>query len=88
MMNARLVYEVRGMRADGSVTCQCPTADWALKKLRDFLAKGYSDITVRDPDGRQVSEADVINTVEGSGAAPAEDALPAVPQISRQPALT
>lgn len=88
MMNARLVYEVRGMRADGSVACQSRLQTGRLRSCEIFLAKGYSDITVRDPDGRQVSEADVINTVEGSGAAPAEDALPAVPQISRQPALT
>ena len=86
-MNARLVYAVRGMRGNGSVTYRCPTADWALKKLRDFIAKGYSDITVLDPNGRQISEADLINTIEGSGAAPAEEALPAAPQISLQPAL-
>jgi hypothetical protein len=42
---------------------------------------------VLDPIGRQVSEADLISTVEGSGAAPAEEALPAAPQISRQPAF-
>jgi hypothetical protein len=86
-MNARSVYTVRGVRANGSVTYQCPTADWALRKLRDFTAKEYSDITVLDPIGRQVSEADLISTVEGSGAAPAEEALPAAPQISRQPAF-
>ncbi|XYD12476.1 hypothetical protein R1A27_31530 (plasmid) [Methylobacterium sp. NMS12] len=84
-MNARHVYVVRGTRSNGTVIYHCPTADWALTKLRDFTAKGYSDITVLDPTGRRVSETDLIGTVEGSGAVPTEEALPGSPQISRQP---
>lgn len=86
-MDPRPIYAVRGVRANGSVTYQCPTAEWALKKLRDFTAKGYSDITVLDPNGRQVSEADLIGTAEGSGAAPTDEMLPAAPQITRRPAF-
>ena len=84
-MNARRVYVVRGVRTNVSITYQCPTADWALKKLRDFTMKGYSDITVSDPDGRLISEADLVCTAEGCGAAPVEEPLPAAPLISLQP---
>jgi hypothetical protein len=80
-------YVVRSVRSHGSVTYNCPTAEWALKKLRDFIARGDRDITVLDPDGRQVSEADLIDLVGGSGAAPTEDEIPAAPQINRQPAI-
>jgi len=47
--------------------------------------KGYSDITVSDPDGRLISEADLVCTAEGCGAAPVEEPLPAAPLISLQP---
>jgi hypothetical protein len=80
-------YVVRGARSNGTVTYNCQTSEWALKKLRDFTAKGYSNIIVMDPDGRQVSEADLIGLLDGSGAAPAEETLTAAPQINRQPAL-
>jgi len=86
-MDRSHIYVVRSVRSHGSVIYNCPTADWALKKLRDFTARGDRDITVLDPDGRQVSEADLIGLVEGSGAAPAEEALPAAPQVNRQPAI-
>ncbi|WP_331291677.1 MULTISPECIES: hypothetical protein [Methylobacterium] len=86
-MNPHPVYVVRGQRSNGRLAYNCPTAKWALQKLRDFTAKGYRDITVLDRDGRQVSESDLIGLVEGSGAAPAEEALPAAPQINQQPAL-
>ena len=86
-MEPRRVYIVRSVRSHGNVTYNCPTAEWALKKLRDFIARGDSVVTVLDPDGRQVSEADLVSHVDGSGAAPAEEALPAAPQISGHPAL-
>jgi hypothetical protein len=86
-MEPRRVYLVRSIRSHGTVTYNCPTAEWALKKLRDFTTRGDRDITVLDPDGNPVTEAHLIGCVEGSGAAPAEEALPAAPQISRQPAF-
>jgi hypothetical protein len=86
-MDPRRFYVVRGARLNNRVTYNCPTAEWALLKLRDFSARGYCDISVLDPDGRPVSEADLIGAVAGSGAAPAEEALPAAPQIRRQAAI-
>jgi hypothetical protein len=86
-MDARRFFVVRGVRANGAITYNCSTVDWALRKLKDFISKGYRDITVLDPDGRELSEADLMVAIDGSGAAPSEEALPAAPQISRQPAL-
>ncbi|MGU3464919.1 hypothetical protein ACLBXO_08680 [Methylobacterium sp. C33D] len=86
-MDSRRFYVVRGARSNGITTYKCPTVDWALRKLRDFTSQGYRDITVLDPDGRALSEADLIVATDGPGGAPSEEALPAAPQISRQPAL-
>ena len=86
-MEQRNVYVVRGAAKNGIITYKCPTAEWALRKLRDFKAAERQDITVTDPDGAPLTEADLIGIVEGSGAAPTEEAIPAAPQIARQPAL-
>jgi hypothetical protein len=86
-MEPRRSYIVRGASKAGAVTYMCPTADWALRKVRDFKAAGRDNISVTDPDGLVVTEADLIGIVEGSGAAPSEEAVPAAPQIARQPAL-
>ncbi|MCJ2085843.1 hypothetical protein MKK88_07530 [Methylobacterium sp. E-005] len=87
-MEQRRVYVVRGASKNGIITYKCPTAAWALRKLRDFKAAGRQDITVNDRDGTLVTEAELINIVEGSGAAPAEEAIPAAPHAMRQPAQT
>ncbi|MFB0488359.1 hypothetical protein ABIE45_000945 [Methylobacterium sp. OAE515] len=87
-MSSPRIYVVRSMRPHGNVTYNCPTAEWALKKLRDFTARGDANITALDPDGRPMSEADLIGCIEGSGAASTEDALPAAPQNTRQPAFS
>lgn len=61
------------------MTYRCPTAEWALQKLRDAAAKGYSDVTVLDPDGQQISEADLIGGIEDTGTALGKELLPAGP---------
>ena len=86
-MDKRRLYVVRGVAPKGTVTYNCSTADWALRKLRDFKAAERQDITVTDPDGALLTEADLIGLVEGSGAAPSEEVIPAAPQIARQPAM-
>jgi hypothetical protein len=86
-MDQRRLYVVQGAARNGIVTYKCPTAEWALRELRDFKAADRQDITVTDPDGTPLTEADLIGIVEGSGAAPTEEAIPAAPQITRQPAL-
>lgn len=40
MMNARLVYEVRGMRADGSVACQSRLQTGRLRSCEIFWPRG------------------------------------------------
>ncbi len=52
---------------------QVPTADWALRKLRDFEAAKRGDITVTDPDGIALTEADLIGIVDGSRTTPPEE---------------
>ena len=86
-MEQRRLYVVRGAAQNGIITYKCPTAEWALRKLRDFKAADRRDITVTDPDGTLLTEADLIGIVEGSGAAPSEEVIPAAPQITRQPAM-
>ncbi|MCJ2049126.1 hypothetical protein [Methylobacterium sp. J-070] len=86
-MEQRRLFVVRGVAEKGTITYKCPTAAWALRKLRDLTAAERRDITVTDPDGTQLTEADLIGLVEGSGAAPSEEVIPAAPQITRQPAL-
>ena len=85
-METRRLYIVRGVAQKGIVTYNCPTADWALRKLRDFKAAERRDITVTNPDGALLTEAELVGIVEGSGAAPSDEATPAAPQITRQPA--
>ncbi|MCJ2016701.1 hypothetical protein MKK84_04550 [Methylobacterium sp. E-065] len=86
-MEQRRLYIVRSAAKNGIITYKCPTAEWALRKLRDFEAAGRQNITVTDPDDGPLTEADMIGILEGSGAAPAEETLPAAPQIARQPAV-
>ncbi|MCJ2102226.1 hypothetical protein [Methylobacterium sp. E-046] len=86
-MEQRRLYVVRGVAQSGTVTYNCPTADWALRKLRDFKAAERRDITVTGPDGALLTEADLIGMVEGSGAAPSEEAIPAASQVTREPAV-
>ena len=86
-MDGRRPYVVRGATGHGFVTYKCPTADWALRKLRDFRAADRRDITVVGPDGEPLTEADLIGLVEGAGSAPAEETMPAAPQINHRPVL-
>ena len=72
------IYVVRSSRSHGgNVTYKCPTAEWALQKLRDAAAKGYSDITVLDPDGRKILEADLIGCIQDASTVPSKELLPA-----------
>ena len=84
-MEQRRVYVVRGAAKNGIITYRCPTADWALRKLRDLQAAERQDITVTDPDGVPVTEEELVAIMERSGAAPSERSLSAAPQIARQP---
>ncbi|MCJ2136638.1 hypothetical protein MKK69_21750 [Methylobacterium sp. J-026] len=82
-MDQRRLYVVRGAAKNGIITYKCPTAEWALRKLRDFKAAGRQDITITDPDGVSLTEADLIGIVDGSDGAPANASAMAVPQTAR-----
>ena len=85
-MEQRRLYVVRGVAPKGTVTYNCPTAAWALRKLQDFKAAERQDITITDPDGASLTEAELVGIVEGSGAARCDEVTPEAPQITRQPA--
>lgn len=69
-MDQRRPYVVRGIAKNGIVTYRCPTADWALRKLRDSQTAERRDITVTGPDGMSLTEADLIGIVGGSRTTP------------------
>jgi len=69
-MAALLFFVVRAKRSYGTITYNCPTAEWALKKLRDFQAAGYQSISVMAPDGAALDEAELISIVEGAASTP------------------
>ena len=86
-MESRRFYVVRGVTKHGSVTYNCPTPDWALRKLRDFEGARYREVSVTGPDGQPMTEADLIATGDVPGAAPSEETIPAAPKVTRQPAM-
>lgn len=57
---------VRGVTKRGSVTYRCPTPDWALRKLRDFEAKEYRDVSVAGPDGAPLTADDLEALARGT----------------------
>lgn len=87
-MEQRRLYVVWGAAKNGIITYKCPTAEWALRKLRDFQAAGRQDITVSDLDGVSLTEAALVGIVEGSGTPLTDEAVPAAPQAQRQAAQT
>ena len=86
-MEQRRVYVVRGAAKNGIITYKCPTAEWALRKLRDFKAAERQDITVTDPNGALLTETELIGLAEGSHEVLSDEAIPAAPSITRRPAL-
>jgi hypothetical protein len=47
------VFIVRGASEKSSVSIACGTAEQALEKLLDLLRRGFQDLTVTDPKGRE-----------------------------------
>lgn len=58
-------FIVRAKRPRGTVTYNCPTPEWALKKLRDFQAVSYENISVTGPSGQLLTEADLVALIGG-----------------------
>jgi hypothetical protein len=74
-MTARNFFVVRARVPHGTVTYNCPTAEWALRKLRDFHTAGYQIITVAAPDGTALGEADLIVILEQATSNPQPAAI-------------
>ena len=68
-MTAPSPFVVRASTARGNITCNCPTPEWALRKLRDFLKAGHSDISIIGPDGEVLTKTTLVEMVEGTPAA-------------------
>ena len=54
-MEKRLLYVVRGTAKNGTVTYNCPTPEWAVRKNRDLIQSGLASITITGPDGNDLS---------------------------------
>jgi hypothetical protein len=65
-MAAPDLFIVRAKVPYGTVTYNCPTAEWALRKLRDFQAAGYESISITAPDGTALHEADLVSILDGA----------------------
>jgi hypothetical protein len=48
-------YIVRGVAKGGTVTYNCATPEWAVRKHRDMITRGLSDVTITGPDGQALS---------------------------------
>ncbi|MCJ2019496.1 hypothetical protein MKK84_19000 [Methylobacterium sp. E-065] len=62
-------FIVKTKRPRGTVTYNCPTPEWALKKLRDFQEVGYENISVTGPGGQPLTEADLVTMIGGGAEA-------------------
>ncbi|MCJ2091308.1 MULTISPECIES: hypothetical protein [unclassified Methylobacterium] len=58
-------FVVRARKPHGTATYNCPTPEWALKKLSDFQAAGHDSISITGPDGQLLSEAELRALVAG-----------------------
>lgn len=64
-MTAAPPFVVRARKPHGTATYNCPTPEWALKKLGDFRVAGHDNISITGPDGQPLDEADLRALVEG-----------------------
>ena len=53
------LYIVRGIAKGGTVTYNCPTPEWAVRKHRDMVASKLSDVTITGPNGQTLSLSDL-----------------------------
>ncbi|MBM0206516.1 hypothetical protein JNW90_28570 [Micromonospora sp. STR1s_5] len=52
------------MSEKGSTSFACGTAEQAIEKLRELIARGFQDVTVTDPNGRKWT-ADEFQRITG-----------------------
>ena len=60
---------MRARKSHGTATYNCPTAEWALRKLGDFQAAGHDSISIVGPDGQSLTEAELRAMIDGPEAA-------------------
>lgn len=58
-MERRPLYIVRGFSKHGTVTYNCPSPEWAVRKYRDLTSQELADVTITGPDGRMLALADL-----------------------------
>ncbi|MER2217744.1 hypothetical protein [Methylobacterium brachiatum] len=68
-MTGAALFVVRARKSHGTATYNCPTAEWALRKLGDFQAAGHDSISIVGPDGQSPTEAELRAMIDGPGAA-------------------
>lgn len=57
MTEQRYPYVVRGISKNRTVTYNCPSPEWAVRKHRDMVASGLADVTITGPDGQAINLA-------------------------------
>jgi hypothetical protein len=76
-------FVVRVDKPRVTVTYNCPTAEWALRKLSEFQAAGHANIIITGPDGQPLAEADLfamVNRAVDSAPEPGADRAVTKPQ--------
>lgn len=68
-MQQQPLYIVRGTAKNGTVTYNCPTPEWAVRKHRDLTARNLIDVTITGPGGQALSLAD-LKSVSDEAAVP------------------
>ena len=75
-MTAAPPFVVRARKPHGTATYNCPTPEWALKKLGDFRAAGHDNISITGTWNGEMRPGSCGRVFEGqwkdtsSGAAP------------------
>jgi hypothetical protein len=68
-MTGTSLFVVQARKSHGTATYNCPTAEWALRKLGDFQAAGHDSVSIVGPGGQTLTEAELRAMVADSGAA-------------------
>ena len=77
-MDRRPVYIVRGSAKGGTVTYNCPSPEWAVRKHRDLTQRDLVNVMITGPDGQTLT----LTELEGMAD---EGAVPAASVPARRP---
>ncbi|MCJ2009200.1 hypothetical protein [Methylobacterium sp. J-092] len=73
MTNQSHPYVVRGVSKNNTITYNCPTPEWAVRKHRDLIESKLSDVTIMGPDRQALSLAE-LEAVSNEAAVPKRNA--------------